>query len=139
VALARDSWRVGDALEGDKLQYCDEYAGGRNNNGCSPFVQRGEMDAPPIRRPYWPEITVPDDINSKSIREKLGWTQSRLARMVGVSVRTIEGWKRIKDACEADTTQWGGYIWKERQRRPTGAARVLWQWSHVIFWIVFDF
>ena len=93
------------------------------------------------RRPYWPEINVPDDVDSKSIREKLGWTQARLARMLGVSVRVVEGWERIRWVHAKpgeDTSKWGGYVWKDRECRPSAAARVLLAMIEKDPWVVFD-
>jgi len=93
------------------------------------------------RRPYVPKIDVPAEIDSRSIRRQLGVTQSRFARMLGVSIRIVEGWERLY-WCKArpgeDTSGSGGGLWIHRQRRPTGAARVLLAMVARDPWVVFD-
>jgi putative transcriptional regulator len=63
-------------------------------------IMRGEME--PGRR------FVVEKPDVKSIRSKLGATQSDFATMLGISVRTLENWE-------------------QRRRTPRGPARVLLQ------------
>src|SRR5215470_10795279 len=47
------------------------------------------------RRPSMPKFDVPDDIDPRAIRQSLRCTQERFAGLLGVSVRTIQAWKRV--------------------------------------------
>ena len=93
------------------------------------------------RRPFWPQFDVPADIDSRSVRQSLGLTQAHFAKMLGVSVRVVEGWERRRWAFAKpgeNTDNWGGGIWKDRQCRPTGAARVLLAMVARDPWVIYD-
>jgi putative transcriptional regulator len=74
-------------------------------------IMRGEME--PGRR------FVVEKPDVKSIRSKLGATQSDFATMLGISVRTLENWE-------------------QKRRMPRGPAKVLLQIAEVHPEIVWD-
>jgi putative transcriptional regulator len=61
-------------------------------------IQRGEIKASRIHQ--YPEPDV------KTIRENVGFSQSKFAALIGVSIRTLQNWE-------------------QGHRHPTGPARVL--------------
>ena len=64
---------------------------------------RGDASRVEIRK-----IRVPDDIDVKAIREKMGLTQKQFADMFGFKVQTVQSWER-----------------KSHRRKPALTARVL--------------
>ncbi len=75
-------------------------AGGRILEGARQALAfaRGEADPAEFR------VHVPDDIDVRAIRAKIGMTQETFARYFGVSKRTVQDWE-------------------QKHRRPSGAAR----------------
>ena len=61
-------------------------------------IMRGELPAAQTH-------TIPEP-DVKRIREQIGFSQSKFATLIGVSIRTIQNWE-------------------QGHRRPTGAAKVL--------------
>src|SRR4029077_8167462 len=93
----------------------------------------------PFERPWRPKFEVPDEVDPRAVRQSLGYSQERFARLVGVSLRTVQAWERPDSIrlAPGEKSQ-NGSRWKCRYRRPTGAARVLLAMVQRDPWIVYD-
>jgi hypothetical protein len=90
------------------------------------------------KRPVYPNITVPEQIDPRDIRLALGYSQERFARMLGLSVRTIQAWERYewREPKPGETPQTG--VWKFRKRNVSAAGRVLLALFAADQWIIYD-
>src|SRR5258708_1883226 len=92
-----------------------------------------------LERPRRPKFAVPDDVDAAAVRQSLGLSQERLASLIGVSVRVVQGWERpLWVRLARGEVSKNGSLWKTRHRRPTGAARVLLAMVERDPWIVYD-
>ena len=93
----------------------------------------------PFERPWRPKFDVPGDIDPRQVRRSLGCTQQHFADLIGVSVRVVEAWERLQwSRLAPGEVSNNGSVWKNRHRRPTGAARVLLAMVERDPWIVYD-
>jgi DNA-binding transcriptional regulator YiaG len=93
----------------------------------------------PLRRPWPPKFTVPDDIDPRQVRADLGLSQERFAAFLGVSLRTVQAWERrhwIRLRPGEDSNN--GSRWKHRYRQPSAAARVLLALVSCDPWVIAD-
>jgi DNA-binding transcriptional regulator YiaG len=75
---------------------------------------------------------VPDDVDPRAVRLSLRVNQQCFADRIGVSVRTVQAWERIK------WTHTPGEGWKAGRRKPDACARVLLAVVAKYPWVIFD-
>jgi len=92
----------------------------------------------PFERPWRPKFEVPD-VDPRELRQSLGYSQERFARMLGVSVRVVQAWERrhwirIRPGEPLNNNSY----WKFRYRKPTATARVLLALMQRDPWLIYD-